>query len=247
MSSTARRSRSGTPAQAPAPARRSRAASNVPNNLSVKINVVYRDITELKMYDYNPRDNAGAIDSVANSIRTFGFLIPIVIDADDCIICGHTRVAAAGTKLGMTEVPTITATHLSEEQINAFRLIDNKVAEIAKWDFDLLSGEIAKLSDSGIELTDFGWSREELDCLTDMVRDDCLSAENLIDNQSRENIRRAERRAPSTARMVLGELVFFIPATDYRAWIDGIRSLHDYNEADMIADVKRRLGMNNAQ
>lgn len=207
-----------------------------------KVSLEYMDINSLVPYDWNPRDNAAAVDSVAASIANFGFLIPVVVDGDNVLVAGHTRVEAA-KKLGMAEVPAIRASHLSDTQINAFRLIDNKVAEMAKWDFDLLSGEIAKLQDSGLTLTDFGWTREELDCLTDMVKDDCLSSDGLVDLEAQERIRRTERRAPATARFVLGELVFFIQATDYRNWVDGIRTLHDYNEADITADLKRRLGI----
>lgn len=209
---------------------------------NVKVEMRYVDINSIQPYDYNPRDNSDAIDSVANSISTFGFLIPVVIDSHGVLAAGHTRVEAA-KKLGIAEVPSVLADHLTEEQINAFRLIDNKVAEIAKWDFDMLSGEIAKLGESGIQLTDFGWSREELDCLNQMVADDCLSVDGLVTAEAEDRIRRTERRAPATARFVLGELVFFIPATDYRTWVDGLRTLHDYNESDILADVKRRLGI----
>lgn len=207
-----------------------------------RINLEYRDIADLKNYEFNPRDNAAAIDSVAKSIQTFGFLIPVVVDENDVLVAGHTRVAAAHV-LGMMEVPVVKVSHLSEDEINAFRVIDNKVAELAKWDFDLLAGEIGKLQGSGLTLTDFGWTREELDCLSDMVADDCLSAEGLVDAQAQERIRRAERRAPATARVVIGEIVFFVPATDYRQWIDGIRTLHDYDENAIIADLRERLGL----
>lgn len=223
----------------PAPQRRVRRRSGPPD---VRINLEYLDINSLVPYSFNPRDNAAAVDSVAASIRNFGFIIPVIVDAENVLVAGHTRVEAA-KKLGMPEVPVVRATHLTEEQINAFRLIDNKVAELAKWDFDLLSGEIAKLSDSGLTLTDFGWTREELDCLGQMVADDCLSTENLVDAEAQERLRRAERRAPATARFVLGELVFFIPATEYRTWVDGIRTLHDYEEAAIIRDLKARLGI----
>lgn len=212
------------------------------SHVAARVQLEYIDITELRPYDFNPRDNAAAIDSVANSIRTFGFLVPVVIDADNVVVAGHTRIEGS-KKLGLTEVPCIRATHLTDEQVNAFRLIDNKVAEQAKWDFDLLAGEIGKLKDSGLTLTDFGWTREELDCLSDMVADDCLSAEGLVDAQAQERIRRAERRAPATARVVIGEIVFFVPATDYRQWIDGVRTLHDYDENAIIADLRERLGL----
>lgn len=221
---------------------RKRTRSKVAPTKDVKVSLEYMDINSLVPYDYNPRDNAAAIDSVAASISNFGFLIPVVVDGDNVLVAGHTRVEAA-KKLGMAEVPAIRADHLNDTQINAFRLIDNKVAEMAKWDFDLLSGEIAKLSDSGLTLTDFGWTREELDCLTQMVQDDCLATEGLVDIEAQDRMRRAERRAPATARFVLGELVFFISATDYRNWVNGIRTLHDYNETDIVADLKRRLGI----
>lgn len=212
------------------------------DRLHTRVTLEYRDITDLRNYEFNPRDNAPAIESVANSIRTFGFLIPVVVDQNDVLVAGHTRVAAA-MSLGMHEVPVVQASHLSEEEINAFRVIDNKVAELAKWDFDLLAGEISKLQGSGLMLTDFGWSREEIDCLTDVVSADCLSTDGLVDAAARERLRRTERRAPATARFVLGELVFFLQASDYREWVNGIRTLHDYDEQAIIADLKHRLGI----
>lgn len=248
MATPARRTRGAAQAPNPTPtptrtARTRQGGSKAsPGIRDVKVQLEYVDINSLVPYDWNPRDNAQAVDSVAASISNFGFLIPVVVDHENILVAGHTRVEAA-KKLGMAEVPAIRATHLTEEQVTAFRLIDNKVAEMAKWDFDLLSGEISKLQDSGLTLTDFGWTREELDCLTDMVKDDCLSSEGLVDLEAQERIRRTERRAPATARFVLGELVFFISATDYRNWVDGIRTLHDYNETEITADLKRRLGI----
>lgn len=221
---------------------RARLKSGTGNRLTTRVELVYREIDELKNYEFNPRNNEPAIESVANSIKTFGFLIPVVIGAGDVIAAGHTRVAAAKL-LGMYEVPTIKAEHLSDEELAAFRVIDNKVAELARWDFDLLSGEIGKIQSSGLTLTEFGWTREELDCLSSVVADDCLSTDGLVDDQARERIRQMERRAPATARFVLGETVFFITATDYRTWIDGVRSMHNYSEADIIADLKARLGI----
>jgi ParB-like nuclease domain len=209
---------------------------------AARVEMGYVDINDIAPYEFNPRDNSAAIESVANSIRTFGFLVPVVIDAENVLVAGHTRVEAAKI-LGIPEVPAIRAEHLTAEQIKAFRIIDNKVSELAKWDFDLLSQELTALKDSGLDFTDYGYSREELDCLTDMVADDCLSADGLVTAESRERLQRAERRAPGTARFVLGEVVFFIPATEYRRWVDGLRSLHDFNEENIVTDLKRRLGL----
>lgn len=226
--------------------RGTRGTAGSPDRSRIRVQFVYRDINELHNYDFNPRDNAPAIESVANSIRTFGFIIPVVVDSHNVLVAGHTRVAAAKT-LGLNEVPTVLADHLTEDEINAFRIIDNKVAELAKWDFDLLAGEISKLQGSGLALTDFGWAQEELDCLTDVVADDCLNTDGLVDLDARERLRRTERRAPATARFVLGELVFFLPASEYRQWVDGVRTLHDYDERAIIEDLKRRLGIITAE
>lgn len=221
--------------------RRTRGAK-APSPMNHKVDMSYMDINELAPYVYNPRDNSGAIESVANSIRTFGFLVPVVVDGNNVLVAGHTRVEAAKT-LGLSEVPVIKAEFLTEDQIDAFRIIDNKVSEIARWDFDLLANELGRLKDSGIVFTDFGFAQEEIDCLTDAVADDCLNVDNLVDQEARDRVRRVERRAPATARIVIGEIVFFIPASDYRNWVAGIRDLCDYDELAIAAELKRRLGM----
>lgn len=107
----------------------------------------------LKPYKRNPRKNDGAVDAVAASIKEFGFKVPIVIDTDGEIIAGHTRFKAA-KKLGLKEVPCIIADDLTPDQIKAFRLADNKTAELADWDFELLQLE---LSDIQLDMTDFGF------------------------------------------------------------------------------------------
>jgi hypothetical protein len=202
----------------------------------------YLDISSIVPYELNPRDNAAAIESVANSIRSFGFLVPVVVDANNVLVAGHTRVEAAKT-LGLNEVPAIKADKLTPDQIDAFRIIDNKVSELARWDFDLLSVEITRLTGSGIEFVGYGFTQEEVDCLSDAVADDCLNVDNLVDQEARDRTRRAERRAPATARFVLGELVFFITATEYRNWVSGVRELCDYDETAITAEIKRRLGI----
>lgn len=106
--------------------------------------IIEKKIEELTPYENNPRKNDGAVEYVANSIRDFGFKVPIVIDKNNVIIAGHTRLKAA-KKLGMKTVPCILADDLTDQQVKAFRLADNKVGEIAQWDFDLLVGEIADI------------------------------------------------------------------------------------------------------
>lgn len=92
-------------------------------------------ITSLKEYKNNPRVNDKAVAKVAASIDEFGFKVPIVIDGNNVIICGHTRLKAA-KQLGLEVVPCIVADDLTDEQIKAFRLADNKTGEFADWDFE---------------------------------------------------------------------------------------------------------------
>ncbi len=116
-------------------------------------------ISALKPYENNPRNNENAIDAVANSIKNFGFKVPIVIDKDNVIICGHTRYCAA-LKLGLQNVPCIVADDLSPAQIKAFRLADNKVAELAKWDNVLLAAELDDLT-VDFDMADFAFDTSE--------------------------------------------------------------------------------------
>lgn len=120
--------------------------------------IKYYPIENLIPYDKNPRKNDKAVKYVAESIKQFGFKVPIVIDNHMIVICGHTRLKAA-KKLKIAEVPCIVADDLTEEQIKAFRLADNKVSEQAEWDFDLLDGEINDIAD--IDMGDFGFVFEE--------------------------------------------------------------------------------------
>lgn len=103
--------------------------------------IVEKKIAEIKPYEKNPRKNDSAVDAVANSISQFGFKVPVVIDKDNIIVCGHTRYKAA-KKLGLNTVPCVVADDLTEEQIKAYRLADNKVSELAEWDIDLLGEEL---------------------------------------------------------------------------------------------------------
>lgn len=112
------------------------------------------ELSKIKPYEKNPRKNAEAVKYVANSIKSFGFKVPIVIDSDGVIVAGHTRYKAA-KKLGLKVAPCIVADDLSPEEIKAFRLADNKVAEQAEWDFELLDEELADLLD--FDMSQFGF------------------------------------------------------------------------------------------
>jgi hypothetical protein len=207
-----------------------------------KVRVEYLDLTSLNPYQNNPRDNEQAVESVKNSIESFGFLVPIVVDKDHVIVAGHTRYEAA-KRLGLTEAPCIVASYLSQAQIDAFRLIDNKVSELARWNFDKLSAELTYLQDSGIEFTRYGWTQEEIDCLREVVSDDCMAAGAMTQLDSRERGRHAEQRAPAQSRFVLAEFVFFIPQDTMRRWASEVRVEGDYDETEITRILKERLGI----
>lgn len=120
--------------------------------------IVNKKLDELREYENNPRNNDNAVAAVAASIKEFGFKVPIVIDAAGVIIAGHTRAKAAA-QLGLATVPCIVADDLTEEQIRAFRLADNKTGELAGWDFDKLNAELEELQ--GMDMSAFGFITSE--------------------------------------------------------------------------------------
>ena len=128
------------------------------------MNIIQKDIADLIPYSKNPRKNDRAVDKVASSIREFGFKVPIVIDKNGVIVAGHTRMKAA-KKLGMKEVPCIVADDLTDDQIKAFRLADNKTAEFAEWDIDLMTAELEEINMSEfaeIDMSQFGFDTESV-------------------------------------------------------------------------------------
>lgn len=117
------------------------------------MNIKQMPVTELRPYERNPRKNDTAVDAVAASIKEYGFLVPLVITESGEIVTGHTRYKAA-LQLKIKHVPCVIAAELTEEQIKAFRLVDNKVGELAEWDVDLLPLELA---DIAADLSVFGF------------------------------------------------------------------------------------------
>ena len=141
--------------------------------------------TDLLPYANNPRNNDGAVEAVANSIKQFGFKVPIVIDKDNIIVAGHTRLKAA-QELGLETVPCIIADDLTDAQIKAFRVADNKTAELAEWDFDKLETELASLADD-FEMGDFGFETL-IDEPNEIVEDDVPE----IDEENEPTVKRGQ-------------------------------------------------------
>lgn len=147
------------------------------------IDIVYMQVEALKKYENNPRNNEDAVEYVTNSIDEFGFRVPIVIDRDGVIVCGHTRYKAA-QRLKMDKVPCIRADDLTEDQIKAFRLADNKTQELSEWDWNLVFDELDGIEQ--IDMKKMGFS-EFLDSGAGELKERKLSTVEEIDLSSFED------------------------------------------------------------
>lgn len=133
-----------------------------------RLNIIYLNINSLKEYKNNPRKNDKAVKECIKSIKNFGFKVPILIDEDYTIIAGHTRFKAC-KELNIKEVPCIVAEDLTEEQIKAFRLVDNKVSEFAEWDNALLAFELEQIKD--FSLVDFNFNLDFADLSEEQAKE----------------------------------------------------------------------------
>lgn len=124
------------------------------------MNILELELSAIKPYENNPRNNEQAVDKVVASIKEFGFKVPIIIDRENTIVCGHTRYLAA-QKLEMQKIPCIMADDLTPNQIKAFRLADNKVAEASGWDFTKLNEELSFLNEIAFDVEQFGFCPSE--------------------------------------------------------------------------------------
>lgn len=145
------------------------------------MNIVELELSELMPYENNPRINDGAVEKVAESIKQFGFKVPLVVDKSNVIVCGHTRYKACKL-LGINLVPCVVADDLSEKQIKAFRLADNKTAEMSGWEFSKLDEELAFLDD--FEMSLFGFE-EEIQEMNDEMLSSFFDSSKNEDNQKR--------------------------------------------------------------
>ncbi len=145
--------------------------------------IVFREINELSLYENNPRYNDKAVSKVAESIKEFGFLVPIVIDCNNVIVAGETRLKAA-KKLLMTKVPCIVANNLTDEQIRAFRLIENKTSEFASWDFEKLRKELKSID---IDISQFDFP-DFSDMELDVTDDDFLQDTEIVKDRDKKSV-----------------------------------------------------------
>lgn len=179
--------------------------------------IVYKNINELKPYEKNQRNNNEAVECVANSIKQFNFQNPIIIDKNNVIVAGHTRYKAC-KKLGIKEVPCVVADDLTDDQIKAYRLADNKVSEIATWDFDLLNDELSDLVD--FDMSAFGFDLGDTE--QEEVEEDNFDVDENIPEEPKAKY--GDIYQLGNHRLMCGDSTS----------IDDVEKLMDGNKADMV-------------
>ena len=178
----------------------------------------YKKIGELIPYFNNPRNNENAVDKVAESIKQFGFQSPIIVDRDNVIIAGHTRLKAA-EKLGLDEVPVIIAEDLTEEQAKAFRLVDNRTAEVADWDFEKLAEELNGI-DLDLSAFDFSFDELKTDETQEIIEDEAPE----VDEENEPVVKLGDVWRLGEHRLICGDSTYAATIT----------KLMDGQKADMI-------------
>lgn len=196
-------------------------------------------INDITPYENNPRRNEEAVAGVVSSIQKFGFNVPLVVDSSLVIVTGHTRYKAA-LELGLKQVPAIIATHLTPEQVQAYRVADNRVAENSTWDNTKLSEELQILQSMGIDLADTGFSMDEISCLIDTVHADCL--DDLNSQAVCGDVQHLSINPNKEAGFTLGDFRFTFPLEAYNQWRMAMLTEHG-SAANVIAYAKEQLGL----
>lgn len=151
-----------------------------------EMNVIYKNIKELKPYKKNAKKHPKEqVERIANSIKEFGFTQPVIIDKNNCVVAGHGRILGA-KKAGLKQVPTVCLEDLTEEQIKAYRLVDNRLNE-SEWDYNLLDEELENLTED-IDMDLFGFDMDEEEQNIEAVEDNW--EEEINDNDVRVKKRR---------------------------------------------------------
>lgn len=200
------------------------------------------NLSDVKPYDNNPRNNEGAVDDLAKIIEANGFLVPLIVDKDMVLITGHTRRLAM-MKLGMEQAQVIIADHLTPAQVRSFRLADNRVGENSKWDENKLAEELRQLSEMGFDLGFTGFSQEELDCLCGSIEATCL------DDMDYEavcgQVAPKEIKAKGSVVISIGNYKFYVTVEEYKAWEEEMQK--DFpKRTGFILELGKRLGFSKA-
>jgi site-specific DNA-methyltransferase (adenine-specific) len=217
-------------------------------------------LDEIIPYENNPRNNEPAVDAVIASIVSFGFRVPLLVDRNNVLVAGHTRLEAVKRIIqrdptraaDLGQLPCFRADDLTEDQVRAFRLVDNKTSELAEWNFDMLATEVELLTEAGINLTEFGWAQEEIDCLKSVVAEDCLDPstwERPAEEADGVNGAMTAARSlshsadGSSVRVTIGTFGFMILRDDYEKWAEAVMAENSFDFERVNDEAARRLGL----
>ena len=193
-----------------------------------------RSIETLKPFPRNPKKHPEEqIDKICSGIKEFGFLVPILIDADGEIIAGHGRLLAA-QKLKMAEVPVILVDHLTPTQVKAFRIADNKLNE-SPWDYDMLTELLGEINQDGGNMDALGFDEAEINRMLDSL----LSPESVGDG--RVPTGKIDVDEPDT-RVTIGKYWFSVPWQSYVIWIENLKQDVGFDDKSVVDELRRRLG-----
>lgn len=217
-----------------------------------------KSVTEIKPYPSNPRNNDGAVEAVARSIKEFGFRQPVVVDEDGTIVVGHTRWKAA-QHLGLTTVPVHVAMDLTPEQAKAYRIADNQTSNISDWDLDLLPLELTALKDLNVDLSLLGFDEDELTRLLKAEATQGLVDANDVPPPPAEPISKTgdllilgrhrllcgdSTSATDVRRLMNGDrAILFSTDPPYLVGYDGTNHPHKWNEDDKNKDWSDTYGV----
>ena len=204
-----------------------------------KLAISYLAANKLSAHPRNSRTHSPEqVDQIATSIGTFGFTNPILIDEQGVIIAGHGRLQAA-TLLGLQEVPCITLTGLSEAQRRAYMIADNKIALNAGWDTEMLAIELEELGELGIDTGDLGFTDEELKRLNEGIAmdDEGEGNDGVFAKEGKDTLEKA------STMVVVGEYRVTLTRDQYKAWLEQIRQTAGFEDAQVKAEIMKRLGL----
>lgn len=199
------------------------------------------NLSELHPYENNPRVNDDAAAKLQDSIRTFGFRVPMLIDKDNVIVAGHTRYKAAQA-LGLEAVPCIRIEGLTDDQIRAFRIADNKYGELSHWDTDLLKGELSFLKDVDFDMESLGFNPYELQSYLEPFTFEYSEEDSADENEPASNV--AETENGTHEFPTSGRIIIWYDNDDEYDWLteklklNGDKAKITYKTCELMEDVE---------
>lgn len=190
-------------------------------------------VAKLQPYERNPRIHSDEqISQIAASFIRFGMVMPILVDSEAGVIAGHGRLEAAKL-VGLKKVPVVILDNLTDEEKRAYVIADNKLAENASWDKELLGEEIEALMAKEFDIELVGFSKDEIDQLLNEAREDLSDG---FDDEKTE-----ETQEESDTQCVIGSYRIPISREDYLRWHDSIREAVGFEKHAIKKEIRRRL------